>query len=129
GLNAPPFSSGLNTPPFRRTPPALLAVQVKFKRRAVLSLRALKCWKATRLRRSGFKRPGEEVRLIDAAGVQCEKKCLSLAEEAADDEPHVGGALAQSAHEVRKPFASEGHVDPHSVTLLYEAGLQIAPDP
>src|SRR5207253_2730608 len=41
-------------------------------------------------------------------------------EDAPEDEERVGGALAQTAHEIRKPFAAEGNVNAHPITGPHE---------
>ena len=51
-----------------------------------------------------------------------------LVSDAPQNRRDVGGALAQTAHEIRKPFASEWHVDPQPVAGGDEHALQISPD-
>src|SRR6266705_1107924 len=52
----------------------------------------------------------------------------TLLEDTADDEHHVRRPLAAPAHEIWKPFASEGNVHPDAVTRLLQHRLQIAAD-
>src|SRR6186713_1692243 len=52
-----------------------------------------------------------------------------LAQDPANDETDIRRPLAQPAHEIREPFASEWHIDAHPVTLGGQRRLQIAPHP
>src|SRR5215510_8556170 len=48
---------------------------------------------------------------------------LAFAQQPADDEPDIGGTLAEAAHEVREPLLAEGDVHPNAVALRDERRL------
>ncbi len=55
--------------------------------------------------------------------IELRKKLPS--QEIADEEADVGGTLCETAHEVGKPVAAEGNIDPDAIAILDQLALEI----
>src|SRR5262249_47682415 len=43
------------------------------------------------------------------------------------DEGHVRRTFGEAPHEIRVPLRTEGHVDPHSIAIVHQLLLEVAP--